>query len=149
LLFDGNGNKKAAYTSVLDALNAGGTTPPTTTPPTTTAPTTPSTTVPPTTAPPAGTKSCSGAFTVSSSWTGGFTGTVKVTAGSAAISKWTVGLTLPSGTSITNLWNGTLSGTSVSSLSWNSSVPASGSVEFGFQGSGSATGVGVASCTAS
>jgi endo-1,4-beta-xylanase len=146
LLFDSSGNKKAAYTSVLNALNAGGTTtPPTTTPPTTVPPTT----VPPTTTPPAGTKSCSGAFTVASSWTGGFTGTVKVTAGSAAISKWTVGLTLPSGTSITNLWNGALSGTSVSSLSWNGSVPAGGSVEFGFQGSGSATGVGVASCTAS
>jgi endo-1,4-beta-xylanase len=28
LLFDGSGNKKAAYTAVLDALNAGGTTPP-------------------------------------------------------------------------------------------------------------------------
>ncbi|MFI6074057.1 endo-1,4-beta-xylanase [Actinoplanes sp. NPDC051343] len=52
LLFDGSGNKKAAYTSVLNALNAAGpttsptgggptTTPPTTTPPTTTPPTTP------------------------------------------------------------------------------------------------------------
>ncbi|NJC86877.1 1,4-beta-xylanase, partial [Planosporangium mesophilum] len=44
LLFDGSGNKKAAYTSVLNALNAatgGPTTPPTTAPPTTTPPGTP------------------------------------------------------------------------------------------------------------
>src|SRR5512138_616895 len=52
LLFDGSGNKKAAYTAVLDALNAGSTTtpPPTTPPPTTPPPTTP----PPTTPPPNG-----------------------------------------------------------------------------------------------
>jgi endo-1,4-beta-xylanase len=46
LLFDGNGNKKAAYTSVLNALNAAGPT----TSPTGTGPTT----SPPTTTPPAG-----------------------------------------------------------------------------------------------
>jgi endo-1,4-beta-xylanase len=46
LLFDASGNKKAAYTAVLNALNAGGpTTPPTTAPPTT-APTTAPTTGP-------------------------------------------------------------------------------------------------------
>ena len=45
LLFDGYGNKKAAYTSILNALNAGGTTTPTTPPPTTPPPTT----TPPTT----------------------------------------------------------------------------------------------------
>jgi endo-1,4-beta-xylanase len=38
LLFDGNGNKKAAYTSVLNALNSAGPTNPTTPPPTTTTP---------------------------------------------------------------------------------------------------------------
>ncbi|MFG1992573.1 endo-1,4-beta-xylanase [Actinoplanes sp. NPDC048988] len=43
LLFDSNGNKKAAYTSVLNALNSAGPT----TPPTTTPPTTPPTTTPP------------------------------------------------------------------------------------------------------
>jgi cellulase/cellobiase CelA1 len=86
---------------------------------------------------------------VTNAWTGGFVGTVRVTAGSATISRWTVGLTLPSGTSITNLWNGQLSGSTVTPASWNGSVPASGSVEFGFQGSGSATGVAASSCTAS
>ncbi|TDO33171.1 endo-1,4-beta-xylanase [Paractinoplanes brasiliensis] len=46
LLFDGNGNKKAAYTSVLNALNAAGPTNPTTPPPGTTTPP-PATTPPP------------------------------------------------------------------------------------------------------
>jgi endo-1,4-beta-xylanase len=50
LLFDGSGNKKPAYASVLNALNAA---PPTTPPPTTQPPTThPPTTAPPTTVPP-------------------------------------------------------------------------------------------------
>jgi endo-1,4-beta-xylanase len=161
LLFDGSGNKKAAYTAVLDALNAGGTAPPTTAPPTTAPPTTgppttgpttppPSSTAPPTsTPPPAGGATCTAAFSVTSSWSSGFVGTVRVTAGSAAISGWTVGLSLPGGTSITNVWNGRLSGSSVGSVSWNGAVPSGGSVEFGFQGSGSATGVSAAGCTAS
>ncbi|MEU1605903.1 non-reducing end alpha-L-arabinofuranosidase family hydrolase [Micromonospora matsumotoense] len=51
LLFDGGGNKKAAYNSVLNALNAA----PPTSGPTTAPPTTgPPTTAPPTTAPPSG-----------------------------------------------------------------------------------------------
>ena len=155
LLFDSSGNQKAAYTAVLAALNAGGSTPPTTTPPTTVPPTTvppttvPPTTVPPTTVPPSGSLSCSAGFTVTNAWNSGFVGTVRVTAGSTAISRWTVGLSLPSGTSIVSLWNGQLSGTSVASLSWNGAVPANGSVEFGFQGSGAATGVSATSCTAS
>ena len=56
LLFDGSGNKKAAYTSVLNALNAAGpTTSPTGTGPTTSPPTsTPPTSTPPTSTPPTG-----------------------------------------------------------------------------------------------
>ncbi|MFH9858934.1 endo-1,4-beta-xylanase [Streptomyces sp. NPDC017202] len=41
LLFDNNGNSKAAYTSVLNTLNAASPTTPPTTPPPTTPPTTP------------------------------------------------------------------------------------------------------------
>jgi endo-1,4-beta-xylanase len=150
LLFDGNGNKKAAYTAVLDALNAGGTTTDPTTPPPTD-PTTPPPSDPPptTTPPPAGTQACTATYTQGSTWNGGFTATVKVTAGSAAISNWQVAMTLPSGTSITNLWNGSLSGTTVSSAAHNGAVSAGGSTEFGFQASGSTSGVGAASCTAS
>ncbi|MFJ6194673.1 endo-1,4-beta-xylanase [Micromonospora sp. NPDC092111] len=145
LLFDNSGNKKAAYTSTLSALNEGGTTtPPTTTPPTTTPPTTtPPTTPPPTTAPPTTPPPGNGGCTASvslNSWTGGFVATVRITAGSAGLSGWVVGLTLPSGTLITNTWSAQSSGTSGSvtfrNVSYNGTVGAGGSTEFGFQGTG-------------
>ncbi|PTA47964.1 endo-1,4-beta-xylanase, partial [Micromonospora sp. RP3T] len=78
LLFDCAGNKKAAYTSVLNALNAGGSnTPPPTTPGNpTTPPPSPTTPAPPVPG------ACSASVSLNS-WTGGFVATVKVTAGSA------------------------------------------------------------------
>ena len=132
------GNQKisdAWYPALTAAVTAvGGSTPPTQTPT-------------PTVTPTSGTSACTAAFTVSSAWNGGFTGSVKVSA-SAAISRWTVGLSLPAGTAITNVWNGVLSGTSsVAAAAWNGSVPAGGSTEFGFQATGSATGLAVASCS--
>lgn len=96
---------------------------------------------------PTGSAPCTATFTVSSAWNGGFVGSVRVLAGPTAISRWTVGLTIPAGTSIVNLWNGNLSGTSVSNVAWNGSVRPGSSVEFGFQGSGSPSGLRVASCT--
>jgi acetylxylan esterase len=115
--------------------------------PTPTATPTATATATPTPTPSTGVGGCTAAFTVGSSWNGGFTGTVKVTA-RTSISGWTVGLTLPSGTAITNVWNGRISGTAVSAATWNGSVAAGGSTEFGFQATGSATGVAAASCTA-
>jgi endo-1,4-beta-xylanase len=162
LLFDRNGSPKAAYTSTLNALNAGGTTTPTTpatTPPTTRPTTTPTTT--PTTAPTTGPtdlpsggpttnspggSGCSASVSVNQ-WTGGFVATITVKAGSSAISGWTVGLTLPSGAAVSNAWNAQASGTSgpvtFTNVSYNGSVPAAGSTSFGFQG----TGVGPSSAT--
>jgi endo-1,4-beta-xylanase len=141
LLFDGSGNKKAAYTSVLDALNAGGTTSPTTA--TTTAATTTPTTSPttaPTTAPPAG-AGCTATVSVNA-WTGGFTATVRVTAGSAALAGWTAGVTLPSGAAVTSTWSATASGSSgavnFTNAAYNGKVAAGSSTEFGFQGTGTA-----------
>ncbi|HEY0001282.1 MAG TPA: endo-1,4-beta-xylanase [Actinoplanes sp.] len=142
LLFDGSGNKKAAYTSTLDALNAGGTTTTPTTAPTTsttTAPTTVPTTAP-TSAPPA---SAGCAATVSvNQWTSGFVATVRVTAGSAALAGWTAGVTLPSGSAITSSWNATASGSSgavsFANAAHNGTVAAGSSTEFGFQGTGTA-----------
>ncbi|MCO8271548.1 endo-1,4-beta-xylanase [Actinoplanes sp. TRM 88003] len=139
LLFDGSGNKKAAYTSVLNALNAGGTTtPPTTRPPTT----------PPTTNPPTG-GACSATVTLNS-WNGGFVANVKVTAGSAAVNGWTVSTSLPSGSAITGVWSATNTGTSGAvsfrNVAYNGQVPAGSSTEFGFQGTG--TGPGNLTCAA-
>ena len=127
LLFDGNGNKKAAYTSVLNALNAGGATAPPTTPPVT----------PPSQAP----GGCAATVTVNA-WGGGYTATVRVTAGSAAVNGWTVSLALPAGGSVTNTWNTAASGASGTvafrNVDYNRQIPAGGATEFGFQGAGSA-----------
>ncbi|MEV6642642.1 PHB depolymerase family esterase [Amycolatopsis sp. NPDC051371] len=90
LLFDGNGQKKAAYTAVLDALN-GGTTP---TPPTTT-PTTPTTT---TTPPPGG---CTGTYAKTAEWNVGFNGQVTVTGSNT----WVLTITFHSPQKVIGSWN--------------------------------------------
>ncbi|MGW1488965.1 endo-1,4-beta-xylanase, partial [Micromonospora parva] len=145
LLFDCNGNKKAAYTNVLNALNAGTGTP--TTPP----PTTPPPTDPPPTTPPPTTGGCSASVSLNS-WTGGFVATVKVTAGSAGTNGWNVSLTLPSGASVTNTWSATASGSTgtvrFANVDYNGRLGAGQVTEFGFQGNGSGAGM-TPTCTAS
>ena len=138
LLFDGSGNKKAAYTSVLNALNAGGTTNPSTppvTPPTSSSP------------PPASGSGCTAAVSLNA-WTGGYVATVRVTAGSATVNGWTVSVTLPSGGAVTGAWSATNTGTSGSvsfrNVDYNRQIAAGASTEFGFQGTG--TGPGTATC---
>ncbi|MEU7655643.1 endo-1,4-beta-xylanase [Micromonospora taraxaci] len=145
LLFDCNGNKKAAYTNVLNALNAGTGTP--TTPP----PTSPPPTDPPPTTPPPTTGGCSASVSLNS-WNGGFVATVKVTAGSAGTNGWNVSVTLPSGASVTNTWSATASGSSgtvrFANVDYNGRLTAGQVAEFGFQGTGSGTGM-TPTCTAS
>ncbi|MCZ7436770.1 endo-1,4-beta-xylanase [Micromonospora sp. WMMC241] len=161
LLFDRNSNPKAAYTAVLNALNAASTTvpgtstPPTTVPPTTTPPTTvPPTTTPPTTPPstvqPGG---CTATYRTVSSWGGGFQGEVTVANnGSTALSGWTVRLTLAGGQTIANVWNGINTGTSgtvsVRNADYNGSLGANASTTFGFLVNGSSNAApGSLSCT--
>ncbi|WP_166435937.1 endo-1,4-beta-xylanase [Cellulomonas shaoxiangyii] len=154
LLFDGQGNKKAAYTAVLDTLNSGPGTNPTTPPPTSPPPTTPPpvtpppttpppTTPPPVTPPPSGT--CSAALTIANSWGGGYQATVTVRAGSSALNGWRV--TLPGGVTTSNLWNGVLAGSVVTNAPYNGSVGAGQSTSFGFIGNGSAPAAGALSCS--
>ncbi|MFE9917019.1 cellulose binding domain-containing protein [Micromonospora sp. NPDC005553] len=125
-----------------------GTPPPTTPPPTTPPPTTP----PPTTPPPTGTPGCTAVYSVQDQWNGGFVANVSVTAGSTALTGWRVTLTLPSGASVSSLWNGLSSGTSgtitVANQSYNGRLAAGQATSFGFQGAGSGTGA-TASCTGS
>ncbi|GIF64019.1 hypothetical protein Ais01nite_20540 [Asanoa ishikariensis] len=108
------------------------------TPPPATTP--PATTPPATTAPPAG--ACAASYRQVSSWTGGFQGEVTVRAGQAAVNGWQVGLGFTGGTSITQVWSGTLSGSgssyTVRNVSWNATIPAGGSTVFGFLGAGTA-----------
>ncbi|GIG40579.1 endo-1,4-beta-xylanase [Cellulomonas phragmiteti] len=152
LLFDGNGNKKPAYTAVLDTLNAASpssppptTPPPTTPPPTTPPPTTPPPTSPPPTTPPPTSGSCSAALTIANSWPGGYQATVTVTAGSAGLNGWRV--TLPGGVSTSNVWNGVISGSVVSNAPYNGSLGSGASTSFGFIGNGNAPGAGSLTCS--
>ncbi|MEU4475009.1 endo-1,4-beta-xylanase, partial [Micromonospora sp. NPDC023888] len=158
LLFDCSGNKKAAYTSVLNALNAGPsitpspTTPGPTTPgPTTPPPTTPPPTTPPPTTPPPGPDGCTASVSLNS-WTGGFVASVKVTAGSAGTNGWNVSVTLPSGASVTNTWSATASGSTgtvrFTNVDYNGRLSAGQVAEFGFQGTGGGAGL-TPTCTAS
>ncbi|PZG15010.1 1,4-beta-xylanase, partial [Micromonospora craterilacus] len=97
----------------------------------------------------------SGACTASVSlntWTGGFVATVRVTAGSAGLSRWSVNFGLPSGTTLVNTWNAQPSGSSGNvtfrNMSYNGTVSPGTSTEFGFQGNGNPP-TGTPTCSAS
>ena len=99
-----------------------------------------------------GVGTCTATYSVTSSWPGGFVANVDVQAGSAAINGWRVTLTLPSGATITNVWNGVNTGTSgtvqVTNAAYNGSLGAGVTTSFGLQGGGSGTPV-TATCAAS
>lgn len=119
-----------------------------TTPPTTPPPTTP----PPTTPPPSGSPTCTAVFAVQDQWNGGFVANVSVTAGTAALTGWRVTLTLPSGATVSSVWNGVSSGTSgtitVANQSYNGRLAAGQATSFGFQGTGNGSGT-TATCAGS
>jgi hypothetical protein len=107
-------------------------TPPPTTPP----PTTPPPTTPPPTTPPPGGAGCTATYAVTNQWTGGFQGEVRVTAGTSAITGWTVTWTLPTGQAITQAWNATVTsqGSTVTArnVAYNGALAAGASTTFGF-----------------
>jgi endoglucanase len=98
--------------------------------------------------------SCSAAYSITGSWSGGFQAAVTVTAGGSAITSWTVTWTLASGETISNLWNGaySVSGSSISvaNASYNGALPAGGTTSFGFTANqtGTATVPTTITCTA-
>ncbi len=133
LLFDGSGNKKAAYTSTLSALNGASTTTPPTTPPTTTRPPT----TPPTTNPPGGGGACAVTYKPNV-WNTGLTADITIAnTSSTAVNGWSLVFTLPSGQTITSGWNATYSPTSgqvtARNVSYNAAIPAGSSTSIGFQ----------------
>jgi len=108
LLFDGSGNKKQAYTAVLNQLNAGGTPVQggggTTNPPTD--PTTPPTN--PTTPPPTnggGGGSCSVSYSEGQKWNDRFNGNVTVRA-NGNIGSWTATVQLQNPQYVSAVWGG-------------------------------------------
>lgn len=113
--------------------------PPTSPPPTSPPPTSPPPTSPPPTSQPPGSGGCTATVALNS-WTGGFVATVRVTAGSSPVNGWRIGLTLPSGATITNAWNANRSGSSgavqFTNVNYNGQIAAGGYTEFGFQATG-------------
>jgi hypothetical protein len=128
-----------------------GSAPPSTPPPSTPPPSTPTPSTPPPSTPmspspsgpppssPAPGSGCSATVSVNA-WTGGFVATVKVTAGSAPINGWNVGVTLPSGAAVTSTWNANRTGTGgaqqFTNVTYNGRLGAGQATEFGFQGTG-------------
>jgi lysophospholipase L1-like esterase len=139
----------AALRSVPGAL---GTTP-TTTPvtPTTTTTTPPVTT---TTSPAPVGRGCAATYRTTNSWGSGFQGEVTVrNSGDAAIGGWSVALALAGGQRVTNLWNGTTSGSSgalaVGNAAYNGALAPGGTTTFGFVADGSpAVSPTIGGCTA-
>jgi endo-1,4-beta-xylanase len=136
LLFDSSGNKKAAYTSVLNALNtAAPSATPTTPTPTTPAPTPTPPTPTPTSGPGTG---CSVTYTASQ-WDTGFTASVRITNLGSTINGWTLTWAFPGNQTVTQAWSttATQSGNQVTAknVGYNPQIPAGGTVEFGFNGS--------------
>ena len=101
---------------------------------------------------PTGGRTCAAAYQTVSSWQGGFQGQVTVTAGSSAISGWKLTLSLPSGVSISQVWNGTLttngSTATITNVSWNGALASGGTAQVGFTAGGSASSLNFA-CAAS
>jgi endoglucanase len=99
----------------------------------------PPSSAPPTGNPPAG--ACTATYQTTSSWSGGFQAQVTVTAGGSAINGWTVTWALAGGQSITQVWGGTLAGSGspakVTNASWNGSLAAGATAQFGFIANGS------------
>ena len=84
-----------------------------------------------------GPAACSAAYSVVSSWPGGFQGQVVVrNTGSAALAGWHLGWAFPGSQQISNLWNGSYTQTgaavTVTSASYDSSLPAGGTATVGF-----------------
>jgi cellulase/cellobiase CelA1 len=89
---------------------------------------------------------------VTNFWSNGFQGGVTVrNNGSASIGSWTVNLTFPSGQTVTQAWNSTVSQSgavaSFKNAAWNGSVAGGQTTSFGFLGSGSSTPAPTATCT--
>lgn len=80
---------------------------------------------------------CSVAYSVATSWPGGFTGNITITNGATAIASWTLVFTFSGNQQVTSGWDGTWTQSSggqvtVTSESWNGSLAPGASTPMGF-----------------
>jgi polygalacturonase len=89
------------------------------------------------------TTACQVAYSLPSSWPGGFTASVAITNGGSAVTAWTLSFTFPGNQQVSQGWNGNWSQTgetvTVTNASWNGSLAAGGTTTVGFNGSFSGT----------
>jgi cellulase/cellobiase CelA1/cytochrome c553 len=92
---------------------------------------------------PAPTGPCQADYQVTAQWNDGFTANVKVRNNGTALDGWTVAWTMPSGQTVTGMWNGQYLQTgpqvAVTPAGWNRQIASGASIEFGFNGSHSGT----------
>lgn len=129
------GYQSSGSSNITVSEGSGGTTPP---PPSSAPPSTGPSSPPPTSG---GGSGCSATYSVSSTWQGGFQANVVVAnKGSSTLNGWTVHLTLPSGQTISSLWNGVNTGTSgavtVKNAAYNGTLAGGTSTTFGYTGTG-------------
>jgi lysophospholipase L1-like esterase len=102
---------------------------------------------------PTGGRTCAAAYSLVGQWSGGFQASVKVTAGAAPISGWTVAWRYAGGQTITQAWNATVAGTgpavTAHDAGYNAALGAGATTEFGFLGTApGANEVPALTCTA-
>jgi hypothetical protein len=114
-------------------------------------PTNPPPTDPPPTDPPPTTTGCAATAAINQ-WNGGFVTTMRVTAGNTQVSGWTVAVALPPDAAISSAWNTNRSASTgavqFTNVDFNGAIAPGQSIEFGYQGTGTGTGV-TPTCTAS
>src|SRR3984885_10281241 len=94
---------------------------------------------------------CSGTYSVTNSWSGGFQGQVVVkNTGSGTLNGWSLGWTFPGGQAINDLWNGSYSqsgeSVTVSNASHNGSLASGATATVGFTATGTSASPSSVSC---
>ena len=94
---------------------------------------------------------CSGTYSVTSSWSGGFQGQVVVkNTGSGTLNGWSLGWTFPGSQAINDLWNGSYSqsgkSVTVSNASYNGSLAPGATATVGFTATGASASPSSVSC---
>jgi hypothetical protein len=86
----------------------------------------------------AATSTCTVAYSVGNSWTGGFQGGITITNNGPAISSWTLAFAFPNDQQVSNGWNGTFTQNGqvlvVTSMNYNGALATGASTTVGFVG---------------